>query len=299
MTARADSLAGNLAGKKVLVLGGRTGLLGRALVEALTRLGAEPLAVGRADFDPLDPEAMAKFLDHNQPNLLINAVAYTAVDKAEDEPEAAALLNATLPAVLARACRTAGLPLLHFSTDFVFDGTKAEPYVPEDATNPLSVYGRTKLDGERAILDIFPEKSVIARTAWLFGPGKGNFVHKIVSLAQTRESLRVVHDQTGSPTFTPDLADLALALLASGKAGIFHVVNAGRATWCDLAREAVKTAGLACQVLPIRTDQYPVKAKRPPFSVLDTKALTEATGLVPRPWEEPLREYVREEFLKK
>jgi dTDP-4-dehydrorhamnose reductase len=285
-----------LAGRTVAVLGGRTGLLGRSLVQTLRALEAHPLALGRQDFDPLDSEALARFLDTRRPDCLVNAVAYTAVDQAEDEPGEADRLNRALPGLLARACRRADIPLLHFSTDFVFDGNKDTPYVPEDEPNPLSVYGRTKLEGEREALAAHPEGVVIARTAWLFGPGKGNFVHKIVTLARTRETLSVVHDQTGSPTFTPDLADLSLALLSSGARGVFHVVNAGRATWCELAAEAVAAAGLPCRVLPITTDQYPVKATRPAFSVLDTGSFTRATGITPRSWLMPLREYVIAEF---
>ncbi|HBR07121.1 MAG TPA: dTDP-4-dehydrorhamnose reductase [Desulfovibrio sp.] len=278
------------AGAKVAVLGGRRGLLGQALVRALAQAKALPLALCSEDFDPLDERALTRFLKREKPDWVVNAVGYTAVDQAEDEPEAAFRLNRDLPALLGRICAGRGLLLVHFSTDFVFDGTSQTPYRPGDEPNPLSVYGASKLAGEQALAGL--ADTLILRTAWLFGPGRGNFVAKILDLARTREELTVVHDQEGSPTYTRDLADWTLALAASGTRGLLHLANAGRASWCELASEAIQLAGLPCRVRPILSAAWPTKAVRPPFSVLDTESFTQATGIAPRPWLQALRDYV-------
>jgi len=223
-------------------------------------------------------------------------VAYTAVDKAEDEPREAASLNKALPAMLGRLCAGRGVGLVHFSTDFVFDGRKNTPYTEEDPVGPACVYGQTKLDGEKALTALGMERLLIARVAWLFGPAKKNFVRTILNLARQRDELGVVHDQIGSPSYTPDLAQYAAALVQSGATGLFHLANAGRASWCELASEAVAAAGLDCRVKPITTQDYPLKAARPAYSVLDTTKFAKASGLAPRPWLQALREYVYAEM---
>ncbi|GAB6036363.1 dTDP-4-dehydrorhamnose reductase [Fundidesulfovibrio butyratiphilus] len=278
--------------KRVAVLGGRTGLLGVPLVKALESEGFEVAALGRADFDVSDQESMAAFLDDFKPKHLYNTVAYTAVDLAEDEPVQAAKLNKALPVNLGRLCGPRKITLVHYSTDFVFDGQKSMPYTEEDTTNPTGVYGQTKLDGEKGLLALGLERLLILRTAWLFGPGKRNFVATILNLAKDRDELRVVHDQIGSPTYTPDLAAYSVALAKTGSTGIFNVVNSGRASWCELAAEAVSCAGLSCQVRAITTAEYPTKAKRPAYSVLDTTKFSTATGVAPRPWVMAVRDYV-------
>nr|WP_284710908.1 dTDP-4-dehydrorhamnose reductase [Desulfovibrio aminophilus] len=279
-----------MAGAKVAVLGGRRGMLGQALTGALERAKVVALPLSSQDFDPLDAPALEAFLAREKPDRVFNAVAYTAVDQAEDEPQAAFRLNRDLPALLGRVCAARGIRLLHFSTDFVFDGRGHEPLRPEDPTGPLSVYGASKLAGEEALRGL--PGVVVARTAWLFGPGRTNFVEKIITLARTRETLTVVHDQEGSPTYTPDLAAMAVALAATETTGVLHLANSGRATWCELAAEAVHLAGLPCRVQPIPTSAWPTKATRPAFSVLDTSAFTTATGMTPRPWNQALRDYV-------
>ncbi|MFW5838103.1 MAG: SDR family oxidoreductase, partial [Desulfovibrionaceae bacterium] len=166
------------------------------------------------------------------------------------------------------------------------------PYTVQDAPRPLCVYGESKLAGERALLDSGHDNILIIRTAWLFGPGKMNFVRKMLDLAAQRDSLSVVHDQTGSPTYTKDLADHSLRLLDSGEHGVFHLVNAGKATWCELAQEAIRIAGLDCLVEPIPSSAFPQKAKRPEYSVLDTSRYAGSTGAAPRGWDKALRDYV-------
>ncbi len=280
----------SLAGARVAVFGGKRGLLGQALVRALARAKAQPLALSSEDFDPLDARALERFLQDERPDWVCNAAAYTAVDLAEDEPAAAYRLNRDLPALLGRACGALGLLLVHFSTDFVFGGDSQEPYKPGDEPHPLSVYGGSKLAGEQTLAGL--SDVLILRTAWLFGPGRSNFVAKILDLAKTREELAVVHDQEGSPTYTPDLAQGTLALVEAGARGLFHLANAGRASWCELATEAIGLAGLPCRVRPILAAAWPAKAVRPAFSVLDTTAFTRATGVTPRPWLQALRDYV-------
>ncbi|MDQ7831279.1 MAG: dTDP-4-dehydrorhamnose reductase [Desulfovibrionaceae bacterium] len=278
--------------KKVIVLGGVTGLLGVPLTQALRQAGHEVLPTTRGTLDPFDREAVVAAIRAFAADWIVNTIAYTAVDKAEDEPDEAARLNRVLPGNLARICQETGAGLVHYSTDFVFDGKKTSPYAETDPVDPQSVYGKTKLAGERAILELGLEKHLILRTAWLFGPGKTNFVEKILGFAKTRDVLKVVHDQIGSPTSTVDLSGMTVDLLQAGATGLFHTVNSGRASWCELASEAVSTAGINCEVLPITSAEYPQKAKRPAYSVLDTGRFAAAVGHAPRPWIQALREYV-------
>ena len=282
-----------LNAKKALVLGGRTGMLGQALVQALDKAGWKTVAHGRDDVDVCDFTKLAEFIDSHKPDVVFNAIAYTQVDRAEDEPEQAYLLNRDLPKALGRIAGQQGFRLVHYSTDFIFDGRNTRPYTLSDEPNPLSVYGKSKFAGENALLRAGLPGLLILRTAWLFGPGRKNFVLTILTLAKNREQLGVVHDQIGSPTYTVDLAHYTLSLLQKeGAQGIFHVVNSGQASWCELAAEAVNLAGLRCAINAITTEQYPTKAVRPAYSVLSTEKFTNWTGVAPRPWVQALRDYV-------
>lgn len=274
-----------------LVFGGRTGLLGQALMAVLQEAGWQALPVGRGDVDLWDLDALRALVAQTRPQAVFNAIAYTAVDRAEDEPHEAWRVNALLPRLLGQAA--ADTHVVHFSTDYVFDGRATRPYTPTDPVNPQSVYGRTKLEGEQELTRLGLPRLTIVRTAWLFGLGRVNFVARILELARQRPELAIVHDQVGSPTSTRDLAQAALALVQAGATGVFHAVNAGQASWCELAEEAVRVAGLSTPVRAITSDQYPQRAKRPAYSVLDTTAFTAATGVAPRSWAIALREYVR------
>ncbi len=278
--------------KSAVVLGGRTGLLGQALSMAITRRGWTVHAPGREDLDLFDRPAVEEYLARSGAEVLFNTVAYTKVDQAEDEPAEASRLNRQLPLVLGKAARNAGVPLVHYSTDFVFNGKKTTPYGSGDQTAPGSVYGKTKLQGERELLALDLPNLLIIRTSWLFGPCKINFVTRILELAATRPELSVVHDQIGSPSYTPDLAANSLALLDREATGIFHLANAGQASWCELATEAVRGADLPCRIKPIPSSEYPQKACRPAYSVLDLSAFTAVTGITPRPWLQALREFL-------
>lgn len=249
-------------------------------------------ALGRSDLDIFDRPAVEGILKTTKADVLFNTVAYTKVDQAEDEPAEASHLNRQLPLILGKAVAQTGTQLVHYSTDFVFNGKKSSPYTTEDRPDPRSVYGQTKLQGERELLDLNPPGLIIIRTSWLFGPGRINFVTRILELAAERPELSVVHDQVGSPTHTPDLAVNSLALVESGATGLFHLANSGQASWCELASEAVRCADLPCRIKPITSAEYPQKAPRPPYSVLDLSAFTAATGLTPRPWVQALREFL-------
>jgi len=277
---------------KVMVLGGKNGLLGRAVASALAQAGAAVTPLCAADVDYFDAEALHDFIDEHDTDCLVNAVAYTQVDKAEDEPEEAYRLNAALPALLGMVAEEREIGLVHYSTDFVFDGTKGAPYLPTDAANPLCVYGASKLAGEEALLSLDLPGLLILRTAWLFGPGKMNFVARMLQLAAERPELSVVADQFGSPTCTTDLAALTAALLQNGATGLLHAANSGQASWHELAAEAVRLSGLPCPVKAIPTSGYPTRAKRPPCSVLDLAETIRLAGYTPRPWQEALAEYV-------
>lgn len=289
--------------QKALVLGGKNGLLGRAVVSALESAGVQAVPLSSADVDYFDVDALDELVDAHEPPedvedynpselCLVNAVAYTQVDKAEDEPEEAYRLNAALPALLGVVAEERGLRLVHFSTDFVFDGRKGAPYLPGDPVNPLSVYGASKLAGEEALASLDIPGLLILRTSWLFGPGKMNFVQRILELAAQRPELNVVADQHGSPTCTTDLANLTVALLRNDATGVLHAANSGPATWFELASEAVTLAGLPCRVNPIPTSGYPTRAVRPQNSVLDLAETVRLAGYAPRPWREALAEYV-------
>ncbi len=272
---------------------GATGLLGITLTDTLRKAGWNVVTPGRGDLDLFDDNALAACMDAHEPSVVFNTVAYTQVDRAEDEPDEARRLNKCLPALLGRVLRSRPVRCLQLSTDFVFNGKHDVPYTTEDEPDPQSVYGKTKLDGEKALLDALGEQALVARTAWLFGPGRKNFIHTILGACQEKTSLNVVHDQTGSPTYTVDLARMCLALVSHPKAqGIYHLVNSGQASWCELAAEAATLAEVSCAINAIPSSAYPQKAPRPAYSVLDTSRFTNLTGMVPRPWIQAVRDYV-------
>ncbi|HET9989132.1 MAG TPA: dTDP-4-dehydrorhamnose reductase [Kofleriaceae bacterium] len=263
---------------KLLVTGGR-GQLGRALVR---RGGDAIVACDLPELDICDGDAVARALDGCTG--VINAAAYTAVDKAETEREQAYAVNRDGAGNVARACAVRGIPLVHVSTDYVFDGTATTPYREDAPLHPLGVYGESKLAGEEAVREA---GGTIVRTSWLFGQGGPSFVHTMVRLATERPVLRVVADQHGCPTWADDLAD-ALIALVHAPVGTYHFCNAGPTTWHAFATaivaEARKHRTLACErIEPITTAEYPTPAKRPAYSVLDTSKV-QALGIVPPPW---------------
>lgn len=281
---------------KVLVTGAG-GQVGRALLASVPP-GVEVQGCTHAELDIASAAAVTTRVSGFQPDLIINAAAYTAVDKAESEPDAARAINAEGPKYLAHAALDVpGCRLLHISTDYVFDGQKAAPYRPEDPTGPMSVYGATKLAGEQAVLNIMSQRSVILRTAWVYAAEGRNFVHTMLRLMRERGAVRVVEDQAGCPTSAPSIARVCWAIAARPDVhGLLHWTDAGRATWCDFARAIAEEAlalGLLdapARVVPIMTADYPTPARRPANSALDYTGAVTRLGLAPRPWRDELRD---------
>lgn len=282
---------------KALILGGATGLLGRPLTAAMASAGWETESLGREDGDLLTYEFLKSRLNDSKPDVVFNTVAWTQVDDAEDHPEEAAKVNRCLPDALSRIIASMpGVWFGHVSTDFVFSAPPGTLLKETDEPNPESVYGETKLAGEKAIAHNLPDRSCIIRTAWLFGPGKKNFVKTILNACHKKSQLNVVDDQTGSPTYTLDLAQWAVALTEKRMTGIWHAVNSGQASWWELAAEASQLIPESCRVMPITTAEWPQKAKRPANSALDNTKLANFLGQRPRAWPKALRDYVYGEF---
>ena len=277
------------------LVSGAAGQLGTALVGQLASRGARVRAHD-LDLDVADPAAVDGVLAElasGGPVVVVNAAAFTHVDRCEREPALAERVNAVAPAVLARACAARGARLAHVSTDYVFDGESGVPYREDDPPRPRSVYGRTKLAGERAVLEADPGFLVV-RTSWLFGRGR-NFPAAILAQASALApdgALRVVDDQTGRPTYAEDLACGLLALLSAGQGGVYHLANAGTATWWEFARACLDRAGYGhLEIQRIRTQDLDLDAPRPRFSVLDC-ARAERAGVRLRPWTEALDAYL-------
>ncbi|MCQ3828327.1 dTDP-4-dehydrorhamnose reductase [Microbulbifer elongatus] len=280
---------------KILVTG-KNGQLGQQLqkqVPAHTTV----IAHGRDTLDVADKEQVFTVLQQVRPDLVINAAAYTAVDKAESDTDQAHRTNARGPENLALACRELGIRLIHVSTDFVFDGKQSHPYLPGDSRKPLGVYGESKAHGEEAIEAILPE-AIIVRTAWVYDREGGNFVNTMLRLMSERDQLGVVADQIGTPTWAGTLANNIYALAQNPKArGIYHCTDAGVASWYDFAvaiYEEGKAAGLIAkekpvQIKPITTADFPTPAKRPAYSVLDKSRLVEDSGIELNHWRPVLR----------
>ena len=281
---------------KVLIAGS-AGQLGRAL-QATAPAGVTVIAPPEVDFDICDPEAVARVVAAAAPALVINAAAYTAVDKAETEAAAAQRVNVNAVGLLASAARNAGAGFVHVSTDFIFDGTAHLPYPPDALPNPLGVYGRTKLEGEEAARDLHGNP-LIVRTAWVYAAKGANFVATMLRLMRERSELGVVADQIGTPTHVPTLARTIWTLAQGGHTGTFHATDAGVASWYDFA-VAIHEEALALGLLttpvtvkPIRTSDYPTPAQRPAYSVLDKSATWALTG-IPNHWRVELRACLQE-----
>ncbi|MFZ5805559.1 MAG: dTDP-4-dehydrorhamnose reductase [Acidobacteriota bacterium] len=274
---------------RVLITGAR-GQLGRALVDLGRGQGWQLWAYDLPEFDLTDVGAVQEAVRTAQPEVIFNAAAFTAVDRAEEEPEAAFAVNARAVATLASVADEVGALLVHLSTDYVFDGQNSRPYREDDPPNPLSVYGRSKLEGEKAAARA--SKHLIVRTSWLFGRG-WNFVEAIRKqlLGGARE-LRVVADQFGRPTYAEDLAEALVRLVNAGAYGLFHVANTGETSWAGFAREIAAQLGFSVPVVDISTEEAGRPAPRPRYSVLDT-AKFDSLGQPLPPWQEALARYLR------
>lgn len=278
---------------KVLITGAE-GQVGRALLECRPA-GAQAIGCRHADLDITDAEAVCNRVREHGPDVIINAAAYTAVDKAESEAERAHQLNVAGPTNLAAVARERGARLIHISTDFVFDGATCRPYPPHAPTNPLNVYGRTKRDGELAVLEQLPDGSTIVRTAWVYSPGGTNFVSTMLKAMRAKGAVRVVADQVGTPTAASSLAEVLWRIAQRPEIrGVHHWTDAGVASWYDfavaIAEESVQLGQLpaAATVEPIATEEYPTAARRPAYSVLDTRSLA-SLGCASVHWRARLR----------
>lgn len=252
----------------VLVTGAR-GQLGRSVVRSAAAAGIEAVGLARAELDVTDAAQVRDVVGALAPRVVVHCGAWTDVDGAESDRDGAFAVNAAGTRTLAEACDTAGARLVLVSTDYVFDGERADGYVEDDATAPLNVYGASKLAGDLAALEVLGARAAIVRTAWLFSEFAPNFVQTIARVAAERDAIDVVDDQRGCPTWCGHLADALVELAARDEAsGIFHLVDAPDATWFDLAREVVTATGAGCEVRPTTTDAFPRPAKRAAFSIL-------------------------------
>ena len=270
---------------------GTTGQLARSLAHTKAAR-IRPTFLSRDDCDLRDAEMIRSVLTRQQPDFVINAAAYTAVDQAEQESEIAMAINATAPGIMAEWVAEHTAKLIHISTDFVFDGSSREPYKPEDQVAPLGSYGKSKLNGEIQVLDFAPQEAMIIRTAWVYSEYGNNFVRTMLRLMQDRDELSVVHDQHGYPTYAAGLARIIWQNINDGKfqPGIYHWSDRAEITWYEFAREIQQEAlkiGLLGQAIPITdisTDQYPTPAVRPTYSVLDSSSLTDLLGIKNDDW---------------
>jgi dTDP-4-dehydrorhamnose reductase len=302
--------------KRPILLIGKGGQVGSELAGLLPRLG-EVVALGRAELDLSKPEEIREAIRRVQPGLIVNAAAYTAVDQAEKEPSLAQAINSDAPEIMAEEGKKIGASLVHYSTDYVFDGTKNSPYLEDDPTNPLSVYGRTKLAGEQAIRSS-GVSHLIFRTAWVYAAQGRNFLRTVLRLATQRDELRIVRDQYGAPTRNVEIAAATIAALAkitersgggdgiADLGGTYHMTGAGVTTWYDFAEAILQEASAAPtgsswltsalgglplrarRVTPITTEEYPTPARRPAYSVLSNAKLAHVFGIELPDWQSQL-----------
>lgn len=291
-----------------ILLTGAGGQVGWELERALAPLG-EVVATDHRQLDLAQPEQIRAFVRQLQPSLIVNPAAYTAVDKAEQEPGLAHAINATAPQVLAEEAHKLGCGIIHYSTDYVYDGSKGAPFVETDVTNPLNVYGASKLAGDLAVADSGADY-VVLRTSWVYGARGANFLRTILRLAQEREELKIVVDQIGAPTWSRMIAEATAAIVAqcygpkgSGLAvasGVYHLTAAGQTSWhgfteaiLELSRDLPQFSERKLQrVLPIPTSEYPLPAKRTPYSVLSNQKLQQTFGLQLPDWRDSLQQVI-------
>ena len=280
--------------RSIIITGGG-GMLAHALMEALASRGLSAIPVRRADCDISNRADVARLFQQHRPSLVLNCAAHTGVDLCEDEPEKANAINGEGPGYLAEMAGEHHSRLVHFSTDFVFDGQNDRPYRPDDAPHPISAYGRSKFLGEKRVQQVSPPGWLILRTAWLFGRHGGCFPQTIRNMALAGRTLRVVKDQVGSPTSTMDLADATLRLLDAKSTGLVHVTNSGTTTWYDFAVAILKAFGLSADLAPVSTAEWlrmrPKQAKRPLYSVLDGTQYQAMTNHTLRHWTKAFEEY--------
>ena len=287
--------------KAPILLTGGSGQVGQAVLRHAAERSLDIFAPTRADMDLTNAQSIADMVANRSWSAVINCAAYTAVDRAETDAELAEQVNADAPAIFASETAKQDIPIIHVSTDYVFDGTKNAPYVEEDAVNPLGVYGRTKEKGETAVRTLNP-RHVIIRTAWVVSAGGANFINTMIRLASERPEVNVVNDQIGCPSNASDIAQVLLTVAEHTWAqyGTWHFVNGGEASWYDLAAHIfadMRQRGLVTPALnPIPTSQYPTPAARPSNSRLSTAAIQRDFGIQPRHWNDAINAILAERF---
>lgn len=275
-----------------LLVTGAGGMLGQAVVPCLESRGHSVAAMPKEQMDVTNYAQVLDAVGEAKPDLVIHLAAFTKVDQAENEPHLAYHINGYGTENLAVVCASLNLPMMYISSDYVFDGEQKTPYTTWDATRPLSIYGKSKLAGERAVMRHL-RRFYIARTSWLYGPNGKNFVDTIITAAEQGKPLRVVSDQHGTPTCTLSLSETIADLIATGRFGVYHASDDGVTNWFDFARAIVKNSGLKTDVSPIETKDMPRPATRPKYSVMDKTTLVSTIGRELPPWEESLNTYLQ------
>ena len=274
---------------KVLITGSN-GMLGHDLIEVL-KDNHELILTTSKTLDITDKNHVIKFISENNPDVVINSAAYTNVDGCEENQETAYAVNGDGVENLALACKKIDCPLVHVSTDYVFNGENTRPWVEDDEIGPISVYGKSKLKGEEAILEIL-DKFFIIRTAWLYGINGGNFPKTMLELAKSHKEITVVYDEVGTPTYTPDLAKAISQLIETDYYGIYHITNSGSCSWCEFARYIFEVADKDVKVIPVTASEFARPAPRPHYSVLENKKWVE-NGFEPlRSYRGAVKEYI-------
>ncbi len=286
-----------------ILVTGANGQVGSELRELANNYNHTFFFTDRESLDITCKEAIESFVKKNSINVIINAAAYTAVDKAEEDYENANKVNHLAVQYLAEIAKDKNIKLIHISTDYVFDGKNYKPYTEDDPTNPQGVYGQTKLDGEKAMLSINPKNSVVIRTSWVYSSFGNNFVKTMLQLGKEREELGVIYDQVGTPTYARDLAEAILEILGTGilvpansaenKVQIYHYSNEGVLSWYDFAKEIMRMAKLECQIKPIETKEYPTPAKRPHYSLLNKAKIKKEFNIEIPYWKDSLDECLK------
>ena len=272
---------------------GVKGQLGYDVMNELEKQGLEGIGVDIDEMDITDADQVNKVIKEAAPDAVIHCAAYTAVDAAEDNEEICRKVNAQGTENIAKVCEELDIKMMYISTDYVFNGQGERPWEPDDDREPLTVYGQTKYEGELAIEE-HVKKFFTVRIAWVFGVNGKNFIKTMLNLGKTHDHLTVVNDQTGSPTYTYDLARLLVDMIQTDKYGRYHATNEGLCTWYEFACEIFKQAGMDVSVAPVSSDEYPAKAKRPSNSRMDKSKLT-ANGFQPLPtWQDALSRYLKE-----
>lgn len=277
---------------KVLVTGVR-GQLGYDVVRELKKRQIEAVGVDVEEMDITDPAQTETVIREAAPDAVIHCAAYTAVDAAEDNEELCREVNARGTENVARICGEMNIKMMYISTDYVFDGKGTRPWEPDDPRDPLNVYGQTKYEGELAV-EKYVKKFFTVRIAWVFGVNGKNFIKTMLNLGKTHDKLTVVNDQTGSPTYTYDLARLLADMIQTEKYGRFHATNEGICTWYEFACEIFRQAGIDVEVAPVTSDEYPSKAKRPENSRMSKKKLKENGFELLPSWQDALKRYLKE-----